>query len=84
MASMTVAMLANLYGRFFKQTGALIRVPGVILLVPGTIGYHGATALFLDGGADLTDTSLLALRLLISLVGGLLFGNTLLPPRREH
>ncbi len=84
LASMAIAILANLYGRVFKQTGALIRVPGVILLVPGTIGYHGATALFLDGGESLTDTTLLALRLLISLVGGLLFGNTLLPPRRGH
>jgi len=84
MASMSIAILANLYGRIFKQTGALIRVPGVILLVPGTIGYHGATALLLDGGANLTDTTLLALRLLIALVGGLLFGNTLLPPRRGH
>ena len=84
LASMSIAILANLYGRIFKQTGALIRVPGIILLVPGTIGYHGATALFLDGGANLTDTTLLALRLLISLVGGLLFGNTLLPPRRGH
>ena len=84
LASMSVAVLANLYGRLFKQTGALIRVPGIILLVPGTIGYHGATALFLDGGANLSDTTLLALRLLISLVGGLLFGNTLLPPRRGH
>ncbi len=84
LASMTVAILANLYGRAFKQTGALIRVPGVILLVPGTIGYHGATALFIGDGQDLTDITLLALRLLISLVGGLLFGNTLLPPRRGH
>jgi uncharacterized membrane protein YjjP (DUF1212 family) len=84
LASMTTAVLANLYGRLYKQTGALIRVPGVILLVPGTIGYHGATALFLDGGANLTNTTLLALRLLISLVGGMLFGNTLLPPRRGH
>ncbi len=84
LASMSIAVLANLYGRVFKQSGALIRVPGIILLVPGTIGYHGATALFLGGGANLTDTTLLALRLLISLVGGLLFGNTLLPPRRGH
>ena len=84
LASMSITILANLYGRVFKQTGALIRVPGVILLVPGTIGYHGATALFLDGGANLTDTTLLAMRLLISLVGGLLFGNTLLPPRQGH
>jgi len=30
------------------------------------------------------DPPLLALRLLISLVGGLLFGNTLLPPRWGH
>ena len=84
LAAMTVAVLGNLYGRRFKQTGALIRVPGVILLVPGTIGYHGATALLLEGGASLTETSLLAMRLLISLVGGLLFGNTLLPPRKGH
>lgn len=84
LASMAVAVLSNLYGRIYKQSGALVRVPGVILLVPGTIGYHGATALFLDGGANLTDTTLLALRLLIALVGGLLFGNTILPPRRGH
>ncbi len=84
LASMSIAILSNLYGRVFKQTGALIRVPGIILLVPGTIGYHGATALFLDGGESLSDTTMLAFRLLISLVGGLLFGNTLLPPRRGH
>jgi uncharacterized membrane protein YjjB (DUF3815 family) len=84
LASMVIAILANLYGRVFKQSGSLIRVPGIILLVPGTIGYHGATALFLEGGANLGDTTLLALRLVISLVGGLLFGNTLLPPRRGH
>ena len=84
LASLTVAVLANLYGRVFKLPGALIRVPGIILLVPGTIGYYGATALFLENGVDLSDTTMLAFRLVISLVGGLLFGNTLLPPRRGH
>lgn len=84
LASMSIAVLANLYGRLFKRTGALIRVPGIILLVPGTIGYHGATALFLDGGENISDTTMLAFRLLIALVGGLLFGNTLVPPRRGH
>ena len=29
LASMSIAILANLYGRVFKQTGALIRVPGI-------------------------------------------------------
>ena len=84
LASLTIAVLANLYGRVFKLPGALIRVPGIILLVPGTIGYHGVTALFLESGANLSDTTLLAFRLVIALVGGLLFGNTLVPPRRGH
>jgi len=84
LASLTIAVLANFYGRLFKLPGALIRVPGIILLVPGTIGYSGATALLLENGTDLTGTSLLALKLVISLVGGLLFGNTLMPPRQGH
>lgn len=84
LASLVTAVLANLYGRIYKLPGALIRVPGIILLVPGTIGYHGATALFLESGVDLSETTMLAFRLVISLVGGLLFGNTLLPPRRGH
>ena len=84
LASFCITILANLYGRYFRQTGALIRVPGVILLVPGTIGYHGAMGLFLIGGSDPGETVLLVARLVIALVGGLLFGNTLLPPRRGH
>ncbi len=84
LASLAISVLANAYGRLFKSPGALIRVPGIILLVPGIIGYHGATALFLETGDDLSETTLLAFRLVISLVGGLLFGNTLVPPRRGH
>jgi len=83
-ASMTIAILGNLYGRFYKRPGALIRVPGIILLVPGTIGYSGITAIFLQGGDGFADLATLALRLVISLVGGLLSGNTLVPPRRGH
>jgi len=37
LASMSVAVLSNLYGRIFKQSGTLVRVPGVILLVPGRL-----------------------------------------------
>lgn len=84
LATFCIAILANLYGRHFRQTGTLVRVPGVILLVPGTIGYHGATALFQVGGSEPGEMALLAFRMVIALVGGLLFGNTLLPPRRGH
>lgn len=84
LAAMTIAVMSNVYGRVYKLPGSLIRVPGIILLVPGTIGYHGATALFLESGDDLSDTTLLAFKLVIALVGGLLFGNTLVPPRQGH
>jgi hypothetical protein len=36
------------------------------------------------GGPDLGDTALLVFRMVIALVGGLLFGNTLLSPRKGH
>lgn len=84
LSSMCIGILANLYGRLFRQAGALIRVPGVILLVPGTIGYNGAMGLFLVGGDDLSETVMLVARMVIALVGGLLFGNTLVPPRKGH
>jgi uncharacterized membrane protein YjjP (DUF1212 family) len=84
LAAMCIGILSNLYGRFFRQTGALIRVPGVILLVPGTIGYGGAMGLFLLNSSDPGETSLLVFRMVIALVGGLLFGNTIVPPRKGH
>jgi len=75
--------LSNLYARFAHQPGAVIREPGIILLVPGSVGFRSVSYL-LDRDAVLgMDTGLLLITLLGSLVAGLLFGDLLIAPRRS-
>lgn len=82
-AGLLVSSLANLYGRRRNRPGALVRVPGIILLVPGSVGFRSLFFAFereLDVGLA---TAVSMLGVLIALVAGLLFGNVLVPPRRS-
>ncbi len=82
-AGLVVGATANLYARTFNRPGALVRVPGIILLVPGSVGFRSLNfALERDLLLSL-DTGFALIALLISLVAGLLFGNLLIPARRN-
>jgi uncharacterized membrane protein YjjP (DUF1212 family) len=75
--------LSNVYARFAHQPGAVIREPGIILLVPGSVSFRSVSYL-LDRDAVLgMDTGILLVTLLVSLVAGLLFGDLLISPRRS-
>jgi Uncharacterized conserved protein len=75
--------LSNLYARFAQQPGAVVREPGIILLVPGSVSFRSVSYL-LDHDASLSmDTGLLGITLLVSLVAGLLFGDLIIAPRRS-
>lgn len=75
--------LANIYARYAHRPGAVIREPGIILLVPGSVGFRSMSFL-LDRNTNLgMDTGLLLLTLLVSLVAGLIFGELLISPRRS-
>ena len=75
--------LANIYARYAHRPGAVIREPGIILLVPGSVGFRSMSFL-LDRNTSLgMDTGLLLLTLLVSLVAGLIFGELLVSPRRS-
>ncbi|MGQ0802140.1 MAG: threonine/serine ThrE exporter family protein [Pseudomarimonas sp.] len=82
-AGIVVGAVSNLYARSFNRPGALVRVPGIILLVPGSVGFRSLNfALERDVLLSL-DTGFALIALLISLVAGLLFGNLLIPARRN-
>jgi uncharacterized membrane protein YjjP (DUF1212 family) len=75
--------LSNVYARYAKQPGAVVREPGIILLVPGSVSFRSVSYL-LDHDASLgMDTGLLGVTLLVSLVAGLLFGDLIVAPRRS-
>jgi uncharacterized membrane protein YjjP (DUF1212 family) len=81
-AGLVVGVASNVYARLRNRPGALVRVPGIILLVPGSVGFR---SLFFAVEGDVArgiDTAVTLLVLLISLVAGLLAANMLVSARR--
>ncbi len=74
---------SNLYARLKHRPGALVREPGVLLLVPGSVGFRSVSDLLNNQIASGTHIAILLVTLLISLVAGLLFGDLLIAPRRS-
>lgn len=81
-ASLTIAALSNLYGRARGRPGVLVRLPGIMLLVPGSIGFRALGAVMERDYALGVDTLVAVLSALLALVAGLLFGSLLVPPRK--
>lgn len=78
-----VSAAANGYARIAGRPGALVRVPGIILLVPGSVGFRGFALVFEHELLLGIDTMFRMIMVLTTLVAGLLFGNLLVPPRRQ-
>ncbi len=82
-ASLTMAALSNLYGRIAERPGALVRVPGIMLLVPGSVGFRALGFVMEKDYTVGFDTLVAVLSALLALTAGLLFGALLVPPRRH-
>ena len=82
-AGMVVTAAANAYGHHFNRPGALIRVPGIILLVPGSLGFRSFNFVLERDVMLSLDTAFAVIAALIALVAGIAFGNLLVPPRRN-
>jgi uncharacterized membrane protein YjjB (DUF3815 family) len=81
-SSLLIAALANLYGRVAGRPGQLVRVPGIMLLVPGSVGFRALGFVMERDYALGLDTLVAVLSAILALVAGLLFGSLLIPPRR--
>jgi uncharacterized membrane protein YjjP (DUF1212 family) len=83
LGGLLLGALANVYARYMHRPGAVVREPGIILLVPGSVGFRSVSYLFERDTALGMDSFILLITLLISLVAGLLFGDLLISPRRS-
>jgi uncharacterized membrane protein YjjB (DUF3815 family) len=81
-SSLVMAALANLYGRVMERPGALVRLPSIMLLVPGSVGFRGLASLMQRDYTLGMETGVAVLSALVALMAGLLFGSVLVPPRR--
>lgn len=80
--SLVVGVLANLYDRWGYGPATVLLVPGVLLLVPGSIGYRSLASL-LDQNVLVGVTAGFTMILTaVALAGGLLVASVIVPPRR--
>jgi uncharacterized membrane protein YjjB (DUF3815 family) len=83
LGSLVVGAASNVFARFAQRPGALVREPGIILLVPGSVGFRTLSFVFERDVLLGLDTAITLVTLLVSIVAGLLFGDLLVPPRRK-
>lgn len=81
-SSLVMAALANLYGRLAGRPGTVVRLPSIMLLVPGSVGFRGLTSLMERDYTLGMDTGVAVISALVALMAGLLFGSVLVAPRR--
>jgi len=82
LGALAVGSGSNLYARLRDRPALVTLTPGILVLVPGSLGYRSLTA-FLDNdtiaGIDLAFQMVIVA---VALVGGILTANVLVPPRR--
>ena len=81
---MALTAAGNLFGRVVQKPGALIRLPGIIMLVPGSTSLRGFLTLVQQQDVTVGQAALLAVtNIVMALVAGLQFGNLLIPARKN-
>ena len=83
LGALVVGLVSNLYARAANRPALVPLTPGILMLVPGSLGFRSLTS-FLEADAVhgmswAFQTGMVA----VSLVGGLLASNMVLPPRRS-
>lgn len=77
-----VGVGSNLYARLTNRPAMAAQTPGLLILVPGSLGYRSLIAMLESQTVQGIELAFNMTLVAVSLVGGLLFANLLLPPKR--
>lgn len=80
--SFAVALASTLYERLRKRPAAVVLVPGLLLLVPGTVGFRSVTSLMERQALAGIETAFSMALTAIALVAGLLVAGVVAPEPR--
>lgn len=80
--ALVVGVASNLYARFLNRPATVTMVPGILLLVPGSLGFRSLASL-LDREVVLgVETAFRMVLMAVALVAGILVSNIVAPPKR--
>jgi uncharacterized membrane protein YjjP (DUF1212 family) len=77
-----VALAGNVYERWRRRPSAVIVVPGILLLVPGSVGFRSLTSLIDREPVTGIETAFSMILTAIALVAGMLVAGVIVPERR--
>jgi uncharacterized membrane protein YjjP (DUF1212 family) len=80
--AMAVGLFANVYARVTGQPASIALLPGVILLVPGSVGFRGIHALLDHDTMAGIDGVFSMVMVAMGIVTGLLMANVMMPAHR--
>jgi uncharacterized membrane protein YjjP (DUF1212 family) len=80
--ALVVGVGSNFYARVRDRPALVPFVPGILILVPGSLGYRSLTAFLENQTIAGVDFAFRMLIVGVSLVAGILTANAVLPPKR--
>lgn len=82
LAAFAVGCSSNFYARWQNRPALIPSTPGILILVPGAIGYRSLSALLENQVIVGIDFAIATLLIAMSLVGGLLAAGVIVSPKR--
>ena len=82
-AVMLVSIAGNIYSRISSNPASIMHVPGIILLVPGSIGFNSLSAMYTNDTMTGVQAAFNAVLIAVAISVGLLVGNLIVPPKKD-
>jgi uncharacterized membrane protein YjjP (DUF1212 family) len=82
--ALAVGLASTAYARWRNRPPSVVLVPGIILLVPGSIGFRSLTSLMERQALAGIETAFSTILTAIALVSGLLIAGVIVPEPRLH
>ena len=79
--ALAVGLAGNLFSALSGRPGSIMHLPGLILLVPGSIGLRGLATLVSGDVVTGLETAVTAGMIAVALTTGIILASVLLPPR---
>jgi len=81
--AMLISVAGNLYSRASMNPASLMQIPGIILLVPGSMGFSSLTAMYTHDTITGVQAAFSAALIAVAISVGLLAGNLFVPPKKD-
>jgi uncharacterized membrane protein YjjP (DUF1212 family) len=81
--ALAVGLLGNAYARLTRHPSLVAVLPGILLLVPGSVGFEAVSAMLQEEVLTAVSTAFSAMMAAVALAAGLLVASAALPARRS-